>query len=79
MSQVCELSGKRPQVGHNVSHSERKTKRRFLPNISTRTIIDPISGKKLKLKISTRAMRTILKNPLKYKQELKKLIAKKQS
>jgi large subunit ribosomal protein L28 len=79
MSRVCQLSNKKPSVGHNVSHSERKTKRKFNPNISKKTIIDPVSGTKLKIKISTRAQRTLLKNPSKFKEQLKKLVAKKRS
>lgn len=77
MSKVCQLSGKRPQVGHNVSHSERKTKRRFLPNVSKRRIFDPVTGEKLHIKISARAQRTLLKNPAKFKKQLKKLVADK--
>jgi large subunit ribosomal protein L28 len=65
------------QVGHNISHSERKTKRTFIPNISKRTITDPISGTKIRIKISTRAQRTLMKNPSKFKVQLKKLVAKK--
>jgi len=73
MSKVCDLSGKRPQTGHNISHSNRKTMRRYLPNLTKRTIIDPLSGKKLKIKISVRAQRTLLKNPAKFAVQLKKL------
>jgi len=79
MSRVCQLSGKGPQVGHNVSHSERKTRRKFNPNVTKKTIIDPVSGTKLKIKISTRAQRTLLKNPGKFRKQLKKLVAKKRS
>ena len=77
MSKVCQLSGKRPTTGNKVSHSERKTKRRFLPNISKKTVIDPVTGTKLKIKISVRAQRTLLKNPGKFKAELRKLVSKK--
>lgn len=76
MSKVCQLSGKRPGVGNKRSHSLRATKRRYLPNISKKTIIDPISGEKIKIKISTRAQRTLIKNPEKYSEELKKLVKK---
>jgi large subunit ribosomal protein L28 len=79
MSRVCQLSGKKPQVGNNVSHSERKTRRKYNPNVSKRAIIDPVSGEKLRIKISTRAQRTLLKNPAKFKKQLKKLVAKKRS
>ncbi len=77
MSKVCQLTGKRPATGHNVSHSERKTKRRFLPNISKKMIVDPVSGEKVKVRLSTRAQRTLLKNPAKFRAQLKKLVAAK--
>jgi large subunit ribosomal protein L28 len=67
----------KPQMGNNVSHSERKTKRRFNPNVSKKTIVDPVSGKKIKVKMSTRAARTLIKNPSKFRAQLKKLVAKK--
>ncbi|PIQ79162.1 50S ribosomal protein L28 [Candidatus Peregrinibacteria bacterium CG11_big_fil_rev_8_21_14_0_20_41_10] len=62
MSRICALTGKRPTTGNNVSHSNRKTKRRFLPNLFTKTFIDPRTGKKFRAKISTSALRTITKN-----------------
>ena len=77
MSQVCELTGKRPQVGMNVSHSNRHTKRRFNPNLTTKKFTDPKTGKSVRIKISIRAQRTILKNPGKYKAQIAKIIAKK--
>jgi large subunit ribosomal protein L28 len=76
MSQVCQLSGKRPQVGNNVSHSNRHTKRRFNPNLTTKKVIDVKSGKTVKIKISVRAQRTLLKNPAKYRAQIEKLAAK---
>lgn len=76
MAKVCQLSGKRPTTGNNRSHSMRATKRRFLPNVTKKTIIDPVSGKKIKIRLSTRAQRTLLKNPGKYAATLKKLVAK---
>ena len=79
MSKVCQLSGKRPSVGHNVSHSNRKTLRRYLPNLTTKKIVDPVSGKQIKVKMSIRAQRTLLKNPGKFKVQLKKLVAKKRA
>jgi large subunit ribosomal protein L28 len=77
MSKVCQLTGVKPQTGHNISHSQRKTNRRFNPNISKKTITDPVSGQKLRIKMSTRAARTLIKNPSKFKVQLKKLVAKK--
>jgi len=76
MAKVCQLSGKRPATGHNRSHSLRATKRRFLPNVSKKTIIDPVTGKKIKVKVSASAQRTLMKNPSKFKSELKKLVKK---
>lgn len=77
MSKVCQLSGKRPQTGHNVSHSNRKTMRRFLPNLVTKKIVDPVTKKTIKVKMSVRAQRTLLKNPAKFKKQLAKLVEKK--
>ncbi len=61
MSRVCELTGKRPISGNNVSHSKRKTKRRFLPNLHTKKMYMPELDKWVKLKISSTALRTINK------------------
>lgn len=77
MSQVCELSGKRPQVGMKVSHSNRHTKRRFNPNLTVKKFVNPKTGKTVKIKISVRAQRTLLKNPSKYRGLVAKLVAKK--
>ena len=76
MSQVCELSGKRPAVGNNVSHSNRHTRRRFNPNLTTKKFLNPKTGTMVKIKISVRAQRTLLKNPGKYRAQIEKLVAK---
>jgi large subunit ribosomal protein L28 len=76
MSKVCQLSGKKQSTGYNVSHSNRHTKRTFLPNVSKKTIIDPLTGVKLKINISARAQRTLLKNPSKFKDALAALVKK---
>ena len=76
MSQVCQLSGKRPQVGNNISHSNRKTRRRFNPNLTTKKFVDPKTGNTVKIKISVRAQRTLLKNPGKYRAQIARLVAK---
>ncbi|MFC1982025.1 50S ribosomal protein L28 [Chloroflexota bacterium] len=52
----CELCGKSPQFGHNVSHSKRHTNRRWLPNIHPATLI--IDGKQKRLNLCTRCLRT---------------------
>jgi large subunit ribosomal protein L28 len=61
MSRVCQLTGKRPIVGNNVSHSNKKTKRRFLPNLITKRFYIPELDRWEKLKISTSALRNINK------------------
>ena len=76
MSKVCQLSGKKKSTGFNVSHSNRHTKRTFDANVTKRSIIDPVSGTKLRINISTRALRTMTKNPSKFKVELASLVKK---
>ncbi len=61
MSKVCELTGKRPQVGNNVSHSNNKTKRRFNPNLQKKRFYVPEEDKWITLKISASALRTVNK------------------
>lgn len=65
MSKVCELSGKRPRVGNNVSHANNKTKRRFNPNIKTKRFYLAEEDRWVTLKVSTSVMRTINKRGLK--------------
>ncbi len=59
MSRVCELSGKGPMSGNNVSHANNKTRRRFLPNLNDVTLISDILGQSYKLRISAAALRTV--------------------
>ena len=59
MSWRCELSGKSAQVGHKVSHSNIKTKRRFLPNLRNVTLISDTLGRKIRLRISANALKTV--------------------
>lgn len=59
MSRVCQVTGKRPTTGNNVSHANNKTKRRFLPNIQTHRFWVESEKKWVKLKISTKGMRII--------------------
>ncbi|HPK08776.1 MAG TPA: 50S ribosomal protein L28 [Saprospiraceae bacterium] len=61
MSRVCQLTGKRPIVGNKVSHSNKKTKRRFLPNLITKRFYIPELDRWETLKISTSALRNINK------------------
>jgi large subunit ribosomal protein L28 len=62
MARVCEITGKRPQVGNNVSHANNKTKRRFLPNLQKKRFYIPEEDKWITLKLSTKAIKTINKN-----------------
>ncbi len=59
MSRVCELTGKGPMVGNNVSHANNKTKRRFLPNLNDVTLQSETLGRSFKLRISAAALRTV--------------------
>jgi large subunit ribosomal protein L28 len=59
MSRRCELTGKTAQVGHRVSHSNRKTKRRFLPNLLNVTMISDALGRSIKLRVSANALKTV--------------------
>jgi len=62
MSKVCDITGKKPQVGNNVSHANNKTKRRFNPNLQKKRFYIPEEDKWITLKVSTSALRTINKN-----------------
>ncbi|EPX85418.1 50S ribosomal protein L28 [Salipiger mucosus] len=59
MSRVCELTGKGPMVGNNVSHANNKTKRRFLPNLNDVTLQSEVLGRGVKLRISASALRSV--------------------
>ena len=62
MSRICDITGKKVMVGNNVSLSNRKTKRKFYPNLQTKKFFIPESGEWITLKVSTSALRTIDKN-----------------
>jgi large subunit ribosomal protein L28 len=62
MARVCEVSGKRPQVGNSVSHANNKTKRRFLPNLQKKRFYLPETDSWITLKVSTKVIKTINKN-----------------
>ena len=64
MSKVCVLTGKRPITGNSVSHSNIKTKRRFLPNLQQKRFFLAEEDKWITLKVSTEGIRTINKNGL---------------
>jgi large subunit ribosomal protein L28 len=59
MSRRCDLTGKAPQVGHKVSHSNIKTKRRFLPNLFNVTMISDELGRSVKLRVSANAIKSV--------------------
>lgn len=64
MARVCQLTGKKPITGNKVSHSNIKTKRRFLPNLQTKRYFLAEEDKWVTLKLSSEAIRTINKNGL---------------
>ncbi|HRV91638.1 MAG TPA: 50S ribosomal protein L28 [Anaerolineae bacterium] len=64
MSRKCQISGKGPLTGNNVPFSQKKTRRRWLPNLQKRKIYVPELGRSIRLKVSTRALRTIDKKGL---------------
>lgn len=59
MSRVCQVTGKRPLVGNNVSHANNKTKRRFLPNLHSHRFWVESENRFVKLKVSSKGMRII--------------------
>ena len=61
MARVCQITGKRPQVGNNVSHANNKTKRRFYPNLQKKRFYIPEEDRWVTLKVSTKAIKTINK------------------
>jgi len=69
MAKVCQLTGKRPSAGNNVSHSVRRTKRRFIPNLQKKRIFDPVSGRWIRVRIATSTLRTLFKEPSAHEQK----------
>ncbi|WP_223424476.1 50S ribosomal protein L28 [Tateyamaria pelophila] len=59
MSRVCELTGKGPMVGNNVSHAKNRTRRRFLPNLNDVTLQSETLGRGIKMRISASALRSV--------------------
>lgn len=62
MSRVCQVTGKKPVTGNNVSHANNRTRRRFLPNLHTHKFWVESENRWVKLRISTKGMRIIDKN-----------------
>ena len=59
MSRTCELTGKSPMTGNNVSHANNRTKRRFLPNLLQVTLVSEALGQNYRMRISANALRTV--------------------
>lgn len=62
MARVCQVTGKKPMVGNNVSHAQNKTRRRFLPNLQNRKFWVESENRCVSLRITNAALRTIDKN-----------------
>lgn len=64
MARVCQVTGKRPMSGHNVSHANNKSKRRFLPNLQSRRFWLESESRWVRIRLTNAALRTIDKNGL---------------
>ena len=62
MARVCQVTGKRPMTGNNISHANNKTKRRFLPNLQRRRFWVETENRWISLRLTNAALRTIDKN-----------------
>jgi large subunit ribosomal protein L28 len=62
MARVCQVTGKKPMSGHNVSHANNRTKRRFLPNLHYRRLWVESENRWISLRVSANGLRTIDKN-----------------
>lgn len=62
MSRVCQVTGKRPQSGNNVSHANNRTRRRFLPNLQSKRFWMESENRWVRLRVSQKAMRIIDKH-----------------
>ncbi len=65
MPKVCQISGKKPMTGNNVSHANNRTKRRFLPNLQTKKFWIPEEKRWIRLSLTTKAIKTIDKRGIK--------------
>jgi len=59
MSRRCELTGKGVQTGNNVSHAHNKTRRRFLPNLQSKSLFSDTLGETIRFRVTTSAIRTV--------------------
>ena len=62
MARVCQVTGKKPMVGNNISHANNKTKRRFLPNLQRRRLWVESENRWVSMRLTNAALRTIDKN-----------------
>lgn len=61
MSRQCQITGKKRTIGHNLSHSKRQTKKSIYPNLQNKKLIDPSTGRAIKVKLTTAAIKTLAK------------------
>ena len=64
MAKVCQITGKRTQVGNNVSHANNRTRRKFFPNLQKKRFFVESTGEWITLKVATSAIKTINKKGL---------------
>ncbi len=62
MSRRCELTGKGVQTGNNVSHANNRTRRRFLPNLQSKSLLSDALGESIRFRVTTSTMRTVEHN-----------------
>lgn len=72
MPKRCQVTGKKRSTGHNVSHSVRRTKRTFDPNLQWKRVFNPLTGKIKRIRVSTRGLRNLVRNPKKFFAKLAK-------
>ena len=60
-SRKCQITGKKPKSGNNVSHSKLATKRSFKPNLQEKKLVNPATGRVMKVRLSTSALKTLNK------------------
>jgi len=78
MSRKCQITDKKSASGNNVSHSQRKTKRLFKVNLHTKRLLNPATGRYMKVTLSTKALKTLAKWQTQGKKyDLKELITTK--
>ncbi len=76
MARRCDYTGSGTTMGNNVSHSNRKTRRRFLVNLFSRWFVDPRTGLRFRAQVSARALRTLTKSPEKVVELAQKVVGK---